>query len=1457
MNNSQTDRTRPARVDKARRFVHSVCICAALLFPAIALRTQPLQLDLQVAPNLPQYLADWELDQSYFTLRVLNFGTQPIEAKMRAVLQNGSGANVASTDFYAMQALLIQPGQTEFHTLDIFPAGALVLSPDFEQAMGTSGMLPEDNYQLCVTLVDPLEGAPLSQPACHFFFIQGLVNPELLLPPDGQAVAFEALQEILFQWTPLMPPQSFPVNYELRVVQVFPGQNIQEAILVNAPVFQGNLGSLTQTPLPPGLQLPNENATYAWTIIPTRETGQPMIPLEHAPPPFTFSVNQTVTQPPCQCGDCFINGISIYYNGNLVTPSGGVRQGDNLVFVPNYIAQCPPGCPLSFKGDWKVQIVDANGNVVFQSSANSIDTLHFPPPKAGKLIITFTGTAFCKDQVCPCGSGTATLDVTVRPGETTPPGATDPTAPPPDVKEPGEEVPKPPPPETVPQDSIVPPTPEKVPEDTIKIPPEEPPGIPTIINCAPTVVKDPATPISIGALLSEPPLFDYPRAVALRAEGIDYDRVTFICEGCRSGSNKEVIVRDLVDKFHWELDGKGSLDVPFDLKLIDSTANQLKKMAAKLAALEKTIEDLKKEIEEKPAKMQAEKDKAKAQLLEVEKRLTQIDSTLTVIADSLQTLKTSIAEAVQTIRFLLDENEQMAKDTAANAVQIDTIKNLLAGKPSPQEEAKLLEVDATRQAASNADSLVSWKRQEILHQAASLRAAIEAAEQALLAATQSYNAMLGNVEGVALTISQLETQRFKKPGGQAFHTKQNRWNNIASSLSATFFTQNPSLTGQLSSRQDSVNLKAELAVSQGTQAQRSTRREAFNFAVDFYQTLVNGGCNALADTTVRKQCQQSAEVLQSETDAFKLAVENAGGYTLDPQVSQQLETLRTQLEGMEGAIKTAEAGVAAAGQQYESAVSNYASTMSQLEQQKQSLASQAEQAHNSLALKENEYLEMKEGREQYVEQNREQLQQSLHHLELENQTLGFNMHTNLDSIGELREDTARWHFSEKMSLALMQDLETEKQRLLALKANLEAILAKSVEEELKKLKDSLQILNKEKEKLLAALDSLKNLQQNLLTGNKTATGPIVYYIPPPLEEIMQDKPRFEELKAKVEKAEAKLEVAYAEKAALQEFLTKNLEKIAAELVRYKLAGDEKTALEQQQQELQNKLDQLKNEKTLDYQQAQAKLLDQLDEAENKLKFAEQKIEELEQDSIQKEAEMEAKRQEIEAQQQVLQQLLQQWGDMKAQRQFEENQLENIKGTVRTKNDQLLEEQVKLRDLESALATAEDALGRATARKDNPGKLTAQAEINTVKPQLNLQKTKVENLKADLESAANSLAAKRTALQQAIESFEQAAEAFREAERELEKLKEELFQLNEEHRKILQELKIWRKIKEELEAEVQDVNEKRREYQQEVADAVDAEEDVAAVQKQLDETAKAIEDANKRSEESEKEAGEIR
>ncbi|MFI5133530.1 MAG: hypothetical protein ACHQEB_04295, partial [Chitinophagales bacterium] len=302
------------------------------------------QLQLKVASNPPQFLADWENQKQLIILTVVNgAGTAPI-VRIGCVIQSGSTV-VAKTDLKRMPNIHLDQPVKIFYTDDVLPANALIVTvPD--------NKLPEGDYNLCVRLYDETGQRALTQPLCQPFSIRSYQQPQLILPADKSALLPAQAKTIQFRWTPVSPAPTGIVTYKLQVFEVMNGQYPEQAVRSNQPILEKELPGATQFIWIPQNDI--QPIQYVWTVQALDREGRPIGRQEGRATPFTFKIAEIVlNNTECSCGK--------WNNISMSTGSSGNNSNTKNITPDNPPVSTPLECGKKYE-------VSCSKNYVFQFS---------------------------------------------------------------------------------------------------------------------------------------------------------------------------------------------------------------------------------------------------------------------------------------------------------------------------------------------------------------------------------------------------------------------------------------------------------------------------------------------------------------------------------------------------------------------------------------------------------------------------------------------------------------------------------------------------------------------------------------------------------------------------------------------------------------------------------------------------------------------------------------------------------------------------------------------------------------------------------------------------------------------------------------------------------------------------------------------------------------------------------
>ena len=211
-----------------------------------ALAQGQIQLQLLTRKPMPERISDWRQDPSLIQLRITNpAGNQEYrDARVSFEVKNvGTGKIVVRSKDGSPQIPSVTVGKGySVKTLfgrDLIDPNSVEIDPSVRTIALATNSLPEGNYSFCIRLLNSA-GQPIPTiGGCSNLTILHPRPPTLILPSDHQVFLPSQLPN--FQWA---PAQRVTGSYRLRIVPVYQNQSDQNAIQVNPPVLDKNVGNL-------------------------------------------------------------------------------------------------------------------------------------------------------------------------------------------------------------------------------------------------------------------------------------------------------------------------------------------------------------------------------------------------------------------------------------------------------------------------------------------------------------------------------------------------------------------------------------------------------------------------------------------------------------------------------------------------------------------------------------------------------------------------------------------------------------------------------------------------------------------------------------------------------------------------------------------------------------------------------------------------------------------------------------------------------------------------------------------------------------------------------------------------------------------------------------------------------------------------------------------------------------
>ena len=263
-----------------------VFIISAFIICGISSVAQ-INASLFVNPTPPSSLYEWGNRKDVLTYIAVLQGSAFLQVKIKTEIKLADGTIAGTTNLAVAKAYALRDGNNIFNAVDVLPLDAMLFNGRFKKTYETTGKLPADNYQLCVTLVRPADYTPIGETRCRSFNLASLQLPIPVMPLQDAVLSNEkARTAIIFRWTPVVPKPSTPVQYRVQVFQVLEHQTPMQAFRSNPPLVDKAVTGTTQFIWQPQISMleygaeadssVQKNLTFIWTIQATDASGTPL-----------------------------------------------------------------------------------------------------------------------------------------------------------------------------------------------------------------------------------------------------------------------------------------------------------------------------------------------------------------------------------------------------------------------------------------------------------------------------------------------------------------------------------------------------------------------------------------------------------------------------------------------------------------------------------------------------------------------------------------------------------------------------------------------------------------------------------------------------------------------------------------------------------------------------------------------------------------------------------------------------------------------------------------------------------------------------------------------------------------------------------------------------------------------------------------------------------------------------
>ncbi|MCU0391405.1 MAG: carboxypeptidase regulatory-like domain-containing protein [Thermoflexibacter sp.] len=279
------------------KLLKSCFLAFILLFLSLVAHAQ-LTATVNIVGAPSSKTADWtgQFRKNRILVTVVNPRLQITEGILRVQLLNGSGSVIAETIDDQQTLQQFNNGSTLLDLSEVLPqyGNAYRLNDASLRERFESGFIPEDNYQICVNIIDVTSGQPLlPAPICKFIRVIGYQAPILVFPANNTEVKLGSRP--ILRWNGVSPRPAGLVKYRLQVFEIIGTQSPEIAFRTNVPYVDEIISNQTQWIWESSYELPKAGFAYVWTVQALDEDDKPIGEPNGQAAPFIFKIPQAST----------------------------------------------------------------------------------------------------------------------------------------------------------------------------------------------------------------------------------------------------------------------------------------------------------------------------------------------------------------------------------------------------------------------------------------------------------------------------------------------------------------------------------------------------------------------------------------------------------------------------------------------------------------------------------------------------------------------------------------------------------------------------------------------------------------------------------------------------------------------------------------------------------------------------------------------------------------------------------------------------------------------------------------------------------------------------------------------------------------------------------------------------------------------------------------------------------
>jgi hypothetical protein len=234
----------------------------------------------------PTSISSWQTLPNVVQVIITNSTPNPYSNCIISIkIKNQNGTVIAKTKDYdpSMPKFNIPgaPGTLMLNAPQLFKYDAIWVDPNIQSVVTTTNSLPEGDYQLCMSIIDPYGNQLVNGiEKCSDFNITLSDPPQLIMPLDKELLTTNYPH---FFWTPgTISPYFIDVHYRLKIVKLFAQQSAKDAITTNSALFDKQIVGTSYQYLPSDFNIGNYTDSYgfAWQVQ-VYNNNQPVTGMGH------------------------------------------------------------------------------------------------------------------------------------------------------------------------------------------------------------------------------------------------------------------------------------------------------------------------------------------------------------------------------------------------------------------------------------------------------------------------------------------------------------------------------------------------------------------------------------------------------------------------------------------------------------------------------------------------------------------------------------------------------------------------------------------------------------------------------------------------------------------------------------------------------------------------------------------------------------------------------------------------------------------------------------------------------------------------------------------------------------------------------------------------------------------------------------------------------------------------